>query len=207
MFHPGCYLSCPVWDSTCPVPFECYISSVPSVLFHLAFHNGFLLSCLPVLFHQSQRGSIANFRALLLKDDLPHFLLGFIQGVTKRCRLSWLTNRSKMRVGEGGVAGSQPMSTDVHRSPKKLWRYNSIFKLWFYNTVWFYFSAMRMERPQRCTERHPPAVPTMLTTELTPAVSFFITKSYLKCRNFYNYEKLFCGLTLSIRMHSNIGKK
>ena len=33
--------------------------------------------------------------------------------------------------GEGiGVAGSQPMSTAVHRSPKKLWRSNVIFNLW-----------------------------------------------------------------------------
>jgi hypothetical protein len=32
--------------------------------------------------------------------------------------------------GEGGVAGSQPMSTAVHRSPNKLWRSNSIFDLW-----------------------------------------------------------------------------
>jgi hypothetical protein len=34
--------------------------------------------------------------------------------------------------GEGGVAGSQPMSTGtaVHRSPNKLWRSNSIFNLW-----------------------------------------------------------------------------
>ncbi len=32
--------------------------------------------------------------------------------------------------GRGGVAGSQPMSTAVHRSPKKLLRYNSIFNLW-----------------------------------------------------------------------------
>ncbi len=31
----------------------------------------------------------------------------------------------------GGVAGSQPMSTAVHRSPNKLWRSNSIlFNLW-----------------------------------------------------------------------------
>jgi hypothetical protein len=40
------------------------------------------------------------------------------QGVTKRCRLSLLTNstpivRVQMR-GRGGVAGSQPMSTAVH---------------------------------------------------------------------------------------------
>jgi hypothetical protein len=30
---------------------------------------------------------------------------------------------------EGGVAGSLPMSTAVHRSPNKLWRSNSIFNL------------------------------------------------------------------------------
>jgi hypothetical protein len=28
--------------------------------------------------------------------------------------------------GEGGVAGSQPKSTVVHRSPNQLWRSNSI---------------------------------------------------------------------------------
>jgi hypothetical protein len=32
--------------------------------------------------------------------------------------------------GVGGVAGFQPMSTAVHRSPNKLWRSNSIFNLW-----------------------------------------------------------------------------
>ncbi len=31
--------------------------------------------------------------------------------------------------GGGGVAGSQPMSTAVHRSPNKLWRFNSILDL------------------------------------------------------------------------------
>ena len=31
--------------------------------------------------------------------------------------------------GEGGVAGSQPMRTAVHRSPNKLWRSN-IFIIW-----------------------------------------------------------------------------
>ncbi len=56
------------------------------------------------------------------------------QGVTKRCRLSWLTNSALVYEpecgGSGGVAGSQPMSTAVHRSPNKLWRSNSIFNLW-----------------------------------------------------------------------------
>jgi hypothetical protein len=34
--------------------------------------------------------------------------------------------------GGGEVAGSQPMSTAVHRSPIKLWRSNSIFKLCYF---------------------------------------------------------------------------
>ncbi len=32
--------------------------------------------------------------------------------------------------GGGEVAGSQPMSTAVHRSPNKLWSSNSIYNLW-----------------------------------------------------------------------------
>ncbi len=32
--------------------------------------------------------------------------------------------------GEEGVAGFQPMSTAVHRSPNILWRSNSVFNLW-----------------------------------------------------------------------------
>ena len=43
------------------------------------------------------------------------------QGVTMRCRLSWLTNSA--------LARSQLTSTAVHRSPNKLWRSNSIFNL------------------------------------------------------------------------------
>ncbi len=60
----------------------------------------------------------------------------FTQGITKRCRLSWLTNSDLVYElkcgGSGGVAGSQPMSTVVHRSPNKLWRSKSIFNLCFY---------------------------------------------------------------------------
>jgi hypothetical protein len=50
-----------------------------------------------------------------------------VQGVTKRCRLSWLTNSALVydpNVGGGGElrpAGSQPLRTTVHRSPNKLW--------------------------------------------------------------------------------------
>ncbi len=54
------------------------------------------------------------------------------QGVTKRMCLSWLTNSTLVYEpkcgGRWGVAGSQPMSTAVNRSPNKLWKSNSIFK-------------------------------------------------------------------------------
>jgi hypothetical protein len=47
------------------------------------------------------------------------------QGVTKRCRLFWLTNSALVyepkcggQGGGGGVAGSQPMSTTVHMEHK-----------------------------------------------------------------------------------------
>ncbi len=51
------------------------------------------------------------------------------QGVTKICRLSWLTNTAlvyERKWGGGGLHGSQSMST---WSPYKLWRSNSIFNL------------------------------------------------------------------------------
>jgi hypothetical protein len=54
-------------------------------------------------------------------------------GVTKRCRLSWLTYSVLVYEpkcgGSGGVAGSQPVSTAVHRSPNKLCRSYSILNL------------------------------------------------------------------------------
>ncbi len=50
--------------------------------------------------------------------------------VTKRCRLSWLINIAiiyEPKFGErGGVEGSQPVSTAVHRRPNKLWWSNSM---------------------------------------------------------------------------------
>jgi hypothetical protein len=47
------------------------------------------------------------------------------QGVTNRCRLSWLTNRAlvcEFKCGGRGVAGTQPKSTAVHKSPNKIKR-------------------------------------------------------------------------------------
>ncbi len=61
-------------------------------------------------------------------------LKGLNQGVTKRCRLSQSTNSPLVYEpecgGRGGVAGSQPMSTAVHRSPNELWCSNFIINLW-----------------------------------------------------------------------------
>ncbi len=63
---------------------------------------------------------------------LPRFSI--TQVVTKRCRLSWLTNSTLVCepkcLGRGAAAGSQPMKIAVHRSPYKLWRFNSISNLW-----------------------------------------------------------------------------
>jgi hypothetical protein len=46
----------------------------------------------------------------------------FKQGITKRCRLSWLTISALVYEpkgqGDEGVARSQPMSTAVHIEPK-----------------------------------------------------------------------------------------
>jgi hypothetical protein len=63
----------------------------------------------------------------LLTDQQPNtkFSVKAPWGVTKRCRLSWLTNSAlvfELQCGCGVSAWSQPMSTAVHRSPKKLRR-------------------------------------------------------------------------------------
>jgi hypothetical protein len=51
------------------------------------------------------------------------------QGVTKRCRLSWLTSSALY-----GVSDSQPVSTVqlCTWSPNIFWRSNSVFNLWGY---------------------------------------------------------------------------
>jgi hypothetical protein len=61
-------------------------------------------------------------------------LYSLYQGVTKRCRLSRLTNSALVYelkcVGGGGrVTGCQPMNTAVHKEPNKPWRSDSIFCL------------------------------------------------------------------------------
>jgi hypothetical protein len=53
----------------------------------------------------------------------PSILTGPYQGVTRRFRLSWLTNSALVYEpkcgGRGEVAGSQPMSTAVHMELKE----------------------------------------------------------------------------------------
>ncbi len=54
----------------------------------------------------------------ILERNWDESFKSFPQGVTKRCRLSLLTNGALIYVskcrGRGSVAGSQPMSTAVH---------------------------------------------------------------------------------------------
>jgi len=56
------------------------------------------------------------------------------QGVTKRCRLSWLTNSALVCEpkcgGREGVAGLSQRVQQYTWSPNKLWRSNSIFNLY-----------------------------------------------------------------------------
>jgi hypothetical protein len=66
-------------------------------------------------------------------NDIDQLGESHIQGITKRCRLSWLINSALVYEakcgGRGGVAalrGSQSMSTAIH---SKLWRSNSICNL------------------------------------------------------------------------------
>jgi hypothetical protein len=74
-------------------------------------------------------------------------------GVTKICRLSWLTNtlvyEPKCGGGGCGVAESQPMSTAVHRSPNKLWRSNSIFNLCLKYSICNLFSLFSLSLSPR----------------------------------------------------------
>ncbi len=68
--------------------------------------------------------------------------LSIIQGVTKSCRLSLLTNSALVNAvqmrGEGGTCGvsanDYSCAHHVTWSPNKLWRSNSIFNLWYYLT-------------------------------------------------------------------------
>ncbi len=62
------------------------------------------------------------------------------QGVTKRCRLSWLANSAivyepKCGGKGGGLRGLsqwvQLCTIHCTWSPNKLWRYNSIFNIWY----------------------------------------------------------------------------
>ncbi len=75
------------------------------------------------------QGVAAEGRVLGLLSCGDHIMQVFLtlcvgQRVTKRRRLSWLTDSALVYEpklgGEGGVVGSQPMSTAVHRSPNKL---------------------------------------------------------------------------------------
>jgi hypothetical protein len=72
----------------------------------------------------------------------------YSMGVTKRCRLSCLTKSAlvyeRKWEGGGGVARSQQISTALHRSPSKLWRFKSIINmciLYILKELMYLFSA------------------------------------------------------------------
>ncbi len=80
-------------------------------------------------FQQNIHTSTSTFRITLISagsHSCTHILtcITSCQGVTKRCRISWLTNSALVyepKCGRRGeVAGSQtqPMSTAVHMEPK-----------------------------------------------------------------------------------------
>jgi hypothetical protein len=72
------------------------------------------------------------------RDSNIVWLVGLLQGVKKRCRLSYKSPNV------GGVAGSQPMSTAVHRSPNKLWRSQDLETLYSFPNV--FISLFWIER-------------------------------------------------------------
>jgi hypothetical protein len=69
-------------------------------------------------------------RKRLASDGFRNNSIPELNRVIKRCSLSWLTNSTLVYEpyceGRGGVAGSQLMSTAVHRSPNKRWRKGTV---------------------------------------------------------------------------------
>jgi hypothetical protein len=80
-------------------------------------------------------------------DDWQESLaLCLLHGVTKRCRLSCLTN-SALLCGEKGELRGLSQWVQIHMSPNKLFRFNSIFNLWF--ALWWAFSMRQCLCPCR----------------------------------------------------------
>jgi hypothetical protein len=116
----------------------CYKTKLPSsdnLVCYLLFLTSFSLSNRYFYCYRGGRRATDLFRSGSGLHSHHCHLSGrvttpFTQEVTKRCRLSWLTNSALVyepKCGDrGGVTGSQSMSTAVHRSPNKLWRSNSI---------------------------------------------------------------------------------
>ncbi len=87
-----------------------------------------------------QFSNFVSYRILVnRKEECSYMLFEFLilsgQGVTKRCRQSWLTKSALVydpKCG-GGVAGPRPMSKacTMHMEPNKLWRSISIFNLFY----------------------------------------------------------------------------
>ncbi len=94
------------------------------------YNSGIFIRFLQIIF------VYIKFRQAFFQNKLEQqymYAIVCMQGVSKYIvYLGWPIAPSYMSPNAGGrevVAGSQPMSTSVHRSPKKLWRCNSILNL------------------------------------------------------------------------------
>ncbi len=95
------------------------------------------------------------------QSDIKKLDVQWSQGVTKRCRLSWLTNSALVyepKCGGGGLlalvsANEYSCAYHVTWIPNKLWRTTSIFKLWLVGTLWG--TALINRAVLRCRKRAP----------------------------------------------------
>ncbi len=91
---------------------------------------------------ETRTGDLPYGRQTAIINELRHTLmtrgLHYTQGVTKRCRLSWLTNSALVYEPICGMKGELrglrqwAQLYELNNRPNKLWRSNSIFNLWLH---------------------------------------------------------------------------
>ncbi len=115
------------------------------------------------------------------KYDCPKRTFGClcsIQGITKRCRLSLLTNSALLQYTSPNAGGGGSCGVSVNEyscaqyvtwSSNKLWRSTSIFNLWFYTSSPIQELILNNNKISRVTdirqvERHRPIKKTTIST-------------------------------------------
>ncbi len=94
------------------------------ITFSTLIRNVYVVSCL--MMESLEMSLSLSPSCLNFHTEFPHLYRrrDNKRGVTERCRLSWLTNSALVYeskcggMGGGVIAGSQPMSTAVHKEPK-----------------------------------------------------------------------------------------